>query len=353
MLAMKIEIGESLIVSWLKHIEKCQVVQMNWKPSTNFWQLDNYTEIEKVIHYATDYFEKENGFQLFKNTTSLTQIIKQAELDVLGIQLINGKLEKVYAVDIAFHEGGLTYGVKNETAARIVKKIIRTVICINGYFGVRSGEILFASPKVHKSTLNEIIPLIKEIERILKIFHLNFQVSFIVNEDFEQRILNPVIQISNQVADTSELFMRSVQMMKLFQHISQQEKDQQKILKPLPEVTTSTTEKSKPIMVKTNHTPQFSIRKELGIGKLVVSAFDYLIQNNLLTDEDLALLTSPKYSKETFDVNYPVLKEVLNDSDLRDTLGYRRYYAKDYYIHHKRYGLTREWFERSRKKLER
>lgn len=47
---MKIEIGESLIVSWLKHIEKCQVVQMNWKPSTNFWQLENYNEIEKVIH---------------------------------------------------------------------------------------------------------------------------------------------------------------------------------------------------------------------------------------------------------------------------------------------------------------
>ena len=58
---MKIEIGESLIASWLKHIEKCQVVQLNWKPSTSFWQIDNYNEIEKVINYAIDYFEKEYG----------------------------------------------------------------------------------------------------------------------------------------------------------------------------------------------------------------------------------------------------------------------------------------------------
>lgn len=28
---MKIEIGESLLLSWLKHIKECQLVQTNWK----------------------------------------------------------------------------------------------------------------------------------------------------------------------------------------------------------------------------------------------------------------------------------------------------------------------------------
>lgn len=30
---MKIEIGESLIYSWLRHAQGCVVTQMNWKPS--------------------------------------------------------------------------------------------------------------------------------------------------------------------------------------------------------------------------------------------------------------------------------------------------------------------------------
>lgn len=34
---MKIEIGESLILSWLKHVNNCQIVQLNWKPSTIAW----------------------------------------------------------------------------------------------------------------------------------------------------------------------------------------------------------------------------------------------------------------------------------------------------------------------------
>lgn len=35
---MKIEVGESLLLSWLQHIKECQIVQTNWKAS-NKWQL--------------------------------------------------------------------------------------------------------------------------------------------------------------------------------------------------------------------------------------------------------------------------------------------------------------------------
>lgn len=35
---MKIEIGESLLLSWLKHIKECQLVQTNWKASYK-WEL--------------------------------------------------------------------------------------------------------------------------------------------------------------------------------------------------------------------------------------------------------------------------------------------------------------------------
>lgn len=30
---MKIEMGESLFYSWLRHVKECQIVQTNWKVS--------------------------------------------------------------------------------------------------------------------------------------------------------------------------------------------------------------------------------------------------------------------------------------------------------------------------------
>lgn len=45
---MKIEMGESLIYSWLRHEKLCQLVQTNWKVSP-FWELENRQEIEDLF----------------------------------------------------------------------------------------------------------------------------------------------------------------------------------------------------------------------------------------------------------------------------------------------------------------
>lgn len=37
---MKIEIGESLMISWLRHIKECQIAQTNWKPSPK-WEIND------------------------------------------------------------------------------------------------------------------------------------------------------------------------------------------------------------------------------------------------------------------------------------------------------------------------
>jgi hypothetical protein len=46
---MKIEMGESLILSWLKHVKNCQIVQINWKPFTKAWNTYNDINIEEII----------------------------------------------------------------------------------------------------------------------------------------------------------------------------------------------------------------------------------------------------------------------------------------------------------------
>ena len=118
---MKIEIGESLISSYLSHVEQCRIVQTNWKTSSNWvlsenLKLDSESLFNKIL--SNDEFK-----DVFKNS-SFDQFIKQAEIDVLGINTIESS---VFAYDIAFHEAGLNYG---DSLSKVLNKIIRS-ICVS------------------------------------------------------------------------------------------------------------------------------------------------------------------------------------------------------------------------------
>ena len=54
---------------------------------------------------------------------------------------------------MAFHESGLNYGSRQETVTKIVEKIIRTAMCLYGYFDARCAEIVSASPKINPAVL--------------------------------------------------------------------------------------------------------------------------------------------------------------------------------------------------------
>ena len=45
---MKIEMGESLIYSWLRHEKLCQLVQTNWKVSP-FWEGRLSSEVQQFM----------------------------------------------------------------------------------------------------------------------------------------------------------------------------------------------------------------------------------------------------------------------------------------------------------------
>lgn len=45
---MKIEMGESLFYSWLRHVKECQIVQTNWTTSSQ-WQLSNEDRLEEIM----------------------------------------------------------------------------------------------------------------------------------------------------------------------------------------------------------------------------------------------------------------------------------------------------------------
>ena len=124
---MKIEVGESIFYSWLRHVKQCQIVQTNWKVSSQ-WDLKNE---DKLIHLMTkidEFFYKKYNYKIFKSNTSISQLLRQAECDVLGIS-ISDKTQKMYAIDVAFHESGLNYGSREVTVMKVIEKCARTAFC--------------------------------------------------------------------------------------------------------------------------------------------------------------------------------------------------------------------------------
>jgi hypothetical protein len=161
---------------------------------------------------AADFSEK-----VLKKTASISQFLGQAEVDVLGVHFVQGKAEKVIATDIAFHTLGLLYGSNDETAARIVKKLFRTALTLDLHFPGISAEIVFLSPKVNPAT----VPGVLKAERMMQSFfegrREHFQFRTIINEDFKSIVLDEVTPLQKHVADTSELYLRAVQLAGLFE----------------------------------------------------------------------------------------------------------------------------------------
>ena len=215
---MKVEMGESLFYSWLRHVKKCQIVQTNWKPSTQ-WPLHNEEALQQMMHESARCFQDEYQCDVFKKTSSFKQFLKQAEIDAVGLSLKDGMIE-VHAVDVAFHEGGLMYGATRQEASMIIaKKCLRAAMCLHGYLNTKSGSIVFASPKIGSLLLNDIENSMKHVRHLLAQAGLNFNVSVYSNETFDAEVLTPLLDISKGVADTSELFLRSFQLCSMFRTI--------------------------------------------------------------------------------------------------------------------------------------
>lgn len=191
---MKIEMGESLIYSWLRHEKLCQLVQTNWKVSP-FWELENRQEIEDLFVICRNYFLEKHSLDISKGC-SLEQFLKQAEIDGIGIAY-STEAPYIYAVDVAYHEGGLNYGGKDETITKIAQKCIRTALCLYGYFCMSTGEVLFVSPKITPAIETALVPdwaaaPNQNNHRIIRAFlQLQKERGFVCRPELEARCQDP------------------------------------------------------------------------------------------------------------------------------------------------------------------
>lgn len=326
---MKIEVAESLTMSWLRHAKQCQMVQMNWKPS-NLWPLYNETTIAAMKDETERYFTDRYKLDLYKKNSSVSQLLQQSEIDVLGIAIGRDGIQEIHGVDVAFHESGLNYGTKEETISRVLKKMIRTAMLLHGYFNANSGEIVFASPKVYGNISEPLQKYLNELQQLLNRWNLGFKFSLICNDEFRDRIVHVVMSLSKSVADTSELFMRSIQMNNLF--------DKEAVRGVSAPRQTS----------PNRHVNEVNKTDNMKIGALVRNSMEQLARNNLLTSQEVERLQRLDYCKRTFNIGYPVLKiydrNVLLDNQ-RNIKGYPRYYSDPVRIGNQSFLLCNDWYE--------
>ncbi len=320
---MKIEMGESLFYSWLRHVKECQIVQTNWTTSGQ-WALHHEDKLEEIKAVTDKFFAEKYGYDIYKKTSSLSQLLQQAECDAIGMAIQDGS-SKIYAVDVAFHEAGVNYGDRETTIKKIITKCLRTAMCIYGYLDAHEAEIIFASPKIHRSILDGTLPCVDDMQRIMDDLGFRFRFRILANSDFRDKVLNPILTVSNGVSDTNELFIRSYQMVQMFEGKELRSEATRRKSIPTPELPAEDAEET---------------YAELKVGKIAQLVLKPILESGSVSENEIKQLQDKVYSKKVFDLNYPLL--VRPDDEFNRS----KYYREPLCISGTEYLMCSQWVER-------
>ena len=145
------------------------------------------------------------------------------------------------------------------------------------------------------------------------------------NDDFNNEILQPVLDLSDDVADTSELFLRSYQLTKLFKSTDGGQRE--KI--PVASTIEATGKKT-----------------QVKIGTMAKTTLRHLLESGAATPEEVVALQTLEGSRAAFNLGFPLLVPI--DSGYART----RYYAEHLVIRGQEYVMTSQWYESMRSKLQ-
>ncbi len=152
--------------------------------------------------------------KLLSGNLAASTVFQQTECDVIGLN-IDGSDRTVYAVEVAYHKGGLGYTNNVQT---IREKCIRIAACMRACFPRHTIKIYFTSPKVGNTLMTQIKQAIDVLlNNAIQSFDPNITIQTILDSDFTRRIITPLIICQDEITDSSEAFVRSCQMLMLHQ----------------------------------------------------------------------------------------------------------------------------------------
>lgn len=317
--------GKSLLYSWLRHIKGCQLVQTNWKKPTLSWEMKNEDSINLLMLSYIDLLKKDYNNSLYKSKISPPQLLQQTEIDILGASF-DGDTQYLYAIDVYFDESGLSYKDKDKAITKVAKKILSTVMFLYGYFNKNTGDIIFTSPIIDKSVMSSLNKFISDIQKLLYQFGLNYNIRIIANDDFYDKIMQPVIDASSSINDSNDLFMRSIQIYNLFSNNRNYD------------TKNNLDSKSSP---KTKAINNINGYNEMKIGLLVRSTLTRMLGNHEISNEEIELMQTAAYSKETFHIQHPLLRK----SSLSNGEKVKRYWSGEVEAYGEKYFICSEWYE--------
>lgn len=156
--------GESLMRSWLRHTQNCQVAELNWKTSSS-WAYDEESA-QNIMDTARKYCQEK-------------------------------------------HSG------TNKTIVKVIEKMIRSTIVIRSYFGALPTQVIFASPSVGKSLESNLESAFRDLANLFSINKITSEPRLLINQNFKKEVVDPIRGSAGDIADTSELFLRSIQLLNL------------------------------------------------------------------------------------------------------------------------------------------
>ena len=300
---MKIEIGESLACSWLRHVRKCWLVQANWKFSEHWERHLNGTELEELFNSMKGRFDRGGG--VFKQTRNAAQLLQQGEIDVVGVDHEGG----VHAAEVAFHEAGLHYR-NADTKDNVLKKMLRTLLILRALHPPETRlHIYFLSPKVICSEQ-------KPLEDTFKALCAEYpcvEWQLVTNDDFTKTVVRPTLDKASKVADSSELFVRSAKLINLAGYLAEQ--------RPRAERTTSARKPGATV-------PSFQDLVKNLMKTLLVDVPE------LLSPEERHGLRDKEYRQKTLDlkISIPLLREVEDGHKIKGRNRYWKDPFGDFYV---------------------
>ena len=296
---MKIEIGESLACSYLRHVERCWLVQANWKAPEHWGRRLTDAELEALFEQMKRLFDPDGA--VFKQTKDAAQFLKQGEIDVVGV----GQQGGVHAMEVAFHEAGLNYGSTQETVNRVLKKMLRTLLILRTYLSPETRiHIYFLSPKVGAKVQK---PL-ETTFTALRAEYADVRWHLLTNEEFAKSIVKPTLDGASTVADSSELFVRSVKLLEVagYRH------------------------GTPPVAVASDHAdaPRSEVQVQPLVPLVKVLMQTLLVDPSLLSDAEKSDLTDNAYCKKIgLRIGFGLIRKKECGKEIK---GHPRYWADPY-----------------------
>ena len=198
-----------------------------------------------------------------------------------------------------------------------------------GYFGRYTGELVFASPKINPAEYHGLMDCLDDINGVLAEFKLPYTTRLIANEDFKVHILEPVLHAMNNVADTSELFLRSLQLYNMF--ATKQPVSTAEAKSDGPRKITQSFESIEGSGIKG--------LGEMKVGAIARTVLRKTLESGRISESEIALLQTKEYSKEKFDIQFPLLRKASGKDEPKPN----RYYDNPLNINGTYYFLCSEW----------